>query len=246
MTPPDPPAKPGPGRRLALLLLATAAVTALWVLPVGDWIESVKATIVDLGPWGPLLYVAAYVLATVFFVPGSALTLFAGVPWGVAGGTLVVSAASTLGAAAAFLVGRYLLRDWVSARIAGHRTFSAVDRVVARQGFRIVLLTRLSPVLPFNLLNYAYGVTSVSFRDYILASWLGMLPGTVLYVYLGYAAAQAAGGEAGGTRRWIEVGLGLLVAVAVAVYVGRLARRELDRQVAHDEPVSSVAGGSPS
>ena len=246
MTAPDPSAEPGPGRRLALLLLAVSAVTALWVLPVGEWIEAIKTTIVDLGPYGPLLYVAAYVLATVFFVPGSALTLFAGVPWGVAGGTLVVSVASTLGAAAAFLVGRYLLRDWVSARIAGQRTFSAIDRVVARQGFRIVLLTRLSPVLPFNLLNYAYGVTSVSFRDYILASWLGMLPATVLYVYLGYAAAQAAGGESGGLRRWIEIGLGLLVAVVVAVYVGRLARRELDKQVADDEHAAGAAGGTPS
>lgn len=234
------PTTPGPARRTALVLLAVAAVVALWVLPVGEWIETVKATIRDLGPLGIGLYVAVYVVATVFFVPGSALTLFAGVQWHVLGGALVVSLASTLGAAAAFLVGRYLARDWVSARVADNRTFAAIDRVVRRRGFRIVLLTRLSPVLPFNLLNYAYGVTGVSFKNFILASWLGMIPGTILYVYLGYAAAEAATGGGDTALHWLEIGVGLLVAISVAVYVGRLARRELDREV---EPADALSPG---
>src|SRR5690606_28498352 len=113
---------------------------------------------------------------TVLLIPGSALTLGAGALFGVFWGTVYASTGATLGATCAFLIGRYLARDWVAARIARRPAFVAIDRAVAEEGWKIVGLTRLSPIFPFVLLNYAFGLTRVSLRDYVFASWLGMLP----------------------------------------------------------------------
>ena len=176
-----------------------------------------------------------YILACLFFLPGSVLTLGAGAVWGVVGGVPVVSVASTLGATAAFLVGRYFARDSVARRIEGNERFRAIDEAVAREGWKIVGLTRLSPVFPFNLLNYAFGLTRVSLRDYFFASWIGMLPGTVMYVYLGSLAGSLAALGAGQSTRtpaqWALYGVGLAATVAVTVYVTRIARAALAKRV---------------
>jgi len=171
----------------------------------------------------------------VFFLPGSVLTLGIGFLFGVVQGTIITSVASTLGACVAFWVGRTVARDWVGHRVAGNAKFAAIDEAVGRQGFKMVLLTRLSPVFPFNLLNYAFGLTKVRFRDYALASWIGMLPGTIMYVYLGHAGRQAALALTDATAGPAEQTLaqkiffwaGLVVAVVVAVFVTRIARRAL-------------------
>jgi len=194
-----------------------------------DWISA-------LGPWGPLGFILIYVLACVLSLPGSILTLGAGFVFGVIQGSVLVSAGSTLGATCAFLVGRYLARDWVAGKIEGHQRFRAIDEAVGRQGWKIVGLTRLSPVFPFNLLNYGFGLTRVSLRHYVLASWLGMMPGTVMYVYIGSLAADLATlGAQDHARSGAEWGLyllGLLATVAVTVYVTKIARSALERQVA--------------
>jgi uncharacterized membrane protein YdjX (TVP38/TMEM64 family) len=191
--------------------------------------------IAGLGMLGPVLFVGLYVAATVLFLPGSILTLGAGVVFGVARGVVVVSVAATLGATAAFLVGRYLARDWVARRIQGNPRFAAIDQAVAREGWKIVGLTRLSPVFPFNLLNYAFGLTRVRLGHYVLASWLGMLPGTLMYVYVGSLAGDLATLGAGARTRtpaeWALYGVGLLATVAVTVHVTRLARRALGRRI---------------
>ncbi|MDE2489780.1 MAG: TVP38/TMEM64 family protein, partial [Elusimicrobia bacterium] len=140
------------------------------------------------GPAGWAAYVGLYVLACVAFLPGSVLTLGAGAAFGLWTGFLLVSAGSTLGACASFLVGRYFLRDWVSKKLQAVPVFAAIAAAVGQEGGKVVFLTRLSPVLPFNLLNYGYGLTEVGLGEYALASWLGMMPGTFLYVYLGAAA----------------------------------------------------------
>ena len=150
-----------------------------------DWVAG-------LGPTGVIAFVVIYILACVFMLPGSVLTLGAGAVFGVVKGSVIVSVASTLGATAAFLVGRYLARDRVAKLIEGNERFRAIDEAVGREGWKIVGLTRLSPVFPFNLLNYAYGITKVSLRDYFLASWVGMVPGTLMYVYLGSLAGSLA------------------------------------------------------
>jgi uncharacterized membrane protein YdjX (TVP38/TMEM64 family) len=192
--------------------------------------------IAGLGPLAPLGFVAVYVLATVLFVPGSILTLGAGAVFGVVRGSILVSVAATLGATSAFLVGRYLARDWVAGRIATNARFQAIDEAVAREGWKIVGLTRLSPVFPFNLLNYAFGITRVSLRDYVFASWIGMVPGTVMYVYIGSLAGSLATLGAGGRSRtpaeWALYAVGLVATVAVTVIVTRIARAALDRRVA--------------
>ncbi|RMG88917.1 MAG: TVP38/TMEM64 family protein [Candidatus Dadabacteria bacterium] len=193
-----------------------------------DWIDR-------MGPAGVVVYVVLYVAATVFFVPGSVITLGAGAIYGVIEGTAIVSVASTLGATAAFVIGRYLARDWVARKIEGNPRFRAVDDAVAREGWKIVLLTRLSPVFPFNLLNYAYGLTQVSLRHYFFTSWIGMLPGTAMYVYIGSLAGDLARLGAGGRTRtpaeWILYGVGLVATVAVTVYVTRIARAALAKKV---------------
>jgi uncharacterized membrane protein YdjX (TVP38/TMEM64 family) len=170
-------------------------------------------------------------------LPGSILTLGAGAVFGVVHGTLLVSLSSTAGATAAFLVGRYLAREMVARRVAGNHTFRSLDEAVASEGWKIVGLTRLSPVFPFNLLNYAFGLTRVSLRDYVLASWIGMIPGTVMYVYLGSLAGSLAelGAKEGGRARtpaeWALYAVGLIATVAVTVVITRTARRALGRRM---------------
>lgn len=189
-----------------------------------------------LGLWGLALFVLLYVAAAVLLLPAVLLTLGAGAVFGVAQGWLIVTVAATLAATVAFLVGRYAARGWVAKRIEGHPTFSAIDEAVGREGWKIVALTRLSPAFPFNLLNYAYGVTRVSLRHYVLASSFGMMPGTLMYVYLGSLAGDLAtvgsGQQARTAGEWIFYVVGLLATVAVTVMVTRIARNALRKRIA--------------
>lgn len=193
-----------------------------------EWVNS-------LGSLGAIAFITIYLLATVAFFPGSILTLGAGVVFGVVWGSLYVFVGATLGATAAFLVGRYLARGWVSGKISGNDNFRAIDEAVGKEGFKIVLLTRLSPVFPFNLLNYAYGVTGVSLRDYVLAS-VGMIPGTIMYVYIGSLAGSIATLGTGtqptnAGLQWVIRILGFVATIAVTIYVTRVARKALAEAV---------------
>lgn len=193
-----------------------------------QWIES-------LGIVGGIAFIVIYIVATVAFLPGSILTLGAGVVFGVVLGAVYVFIGATLGAIAAFLVGRYLARGWISKKIEGNQKFAAIDKAVAKEGFKIVLLTRLSPVFPFNLLNYAFGITGVSLKDYALGS-VGMIPGTVMYVYIGSLAGDLAriGTESQPTNptiQWAIRIIGFIATVAVTVYVTRIARQALAEKV---------------
>jgi uncharacterized membrane protein YdjX (TVP38/TMEM64 family) len=217
------------------LLSLAALFIAVRYLGIQDLLRVALDWVAGLGVWGMVVYVLLYVLATVLFLPGSILTLGAGVLFGVIKGSIIVSIAATLGAVCAFLVGRYLARGWVAARIAGNPRFQAVDQAVAREGWKIVGLTRLSPVFPFNLLNYAFGLTSVSLRDYFWATWIGMIPGGLMYVYLGSLAGDLAllGVEdrARSSLEWGLYLLGLVATVAVTIFVTRLARAALAKKV---------------
>lgn len=204
--------------------------------------------VAGFGPAAPVLYGLAYVVATVLFVPGSPLTIGAGITFGLLWGTVLVSVASVVGAALAFLVARHLLRGRVSSWVEGRKRFEAVDRAVGEEGWRIVALTRLSPLFPFNMLNYFYGLTRVSFRGYVLASWVAMLPGTVLYVYLGAAGAQVAS-AATGTADWGRTALqvlGLLATLGVAIVAGRIATRALRAKAGDDVLGEDGNGGGSS
>jgi uncharacterized membrane protein YdjX (TVP38/TMEM64 family) len=244
-------------RLLGLLLLAVAIGVTLFLVPVKDLLTPFLEWVRSLGPWAPVAVALAYIPASLVFFPGSLLSLGAGFVLGLVKATIAVSLGSTAGAAAAFLVGRTLLRGWVEARVARNPKFRAIDQAVAEQGLKIVLLTRLSPVFPFTLLNYAFGLTRVRFRDYVLASWIGMFPGTVTYVYLGSLLdelADVAAGKAGKSmEQKILFGVGLAATLVVTVFVTRLARRALAQAVPAiagdstrgkiDEPTSSSAAG---
>ena len=218
-------------------LLAVGLLGLAKALNAQALLRSALDGIQALGPWGPVMFALLYVLATVLFLPGSILTLGAGVVFGVLKGAILVSISATLGATAAFFVGRYLARGWVSKQIEGNATFKAIDEAVAHGGWKIVGLTRLSPVFPFNLLNYAFGVTRVSPRDYILASWIGMMPGTLMYVYIGSLAGSlatlGAAQRARTTVEWALYVVGLLATVTVTVYVTRIARAALRARITH-------------
>src|SRR6266478_2040396 len=206
-------------------------VLALKYFHVQDLLKAALDWIGKLGPWGPVIFVGLYVVATVLFIPGSVLTLGAGAVFGVALGSVCVSISATLGATAAFLMGRYLARDAIARKIAKNEKFATIDRAVADEGWKIVLLTRLSPVFPFTLLNYAFGLTRVKLSHYVLASWLGMIPGTVMYVYLGSLVNVGAGHRQRTTGEWVLYGVGLLATLAVAIPVTRVARKVLARKI---------------
>ncbi|MEG4418961.1 TVP38/TMEM64 family protein [Microcoleus sp. LAD1_D5] len=234
----SPDENPQPSNRWKLILgigLAVALIAATQFFNFQGILKNVLESIASLGPWGPAAFILIYIVATVLFIPGSLLTLGSGVLFGVVGGSICVSIGSVLGATCAFLVGRYLIRDWVSKQIEGNQKFKAIDSAVASEGWKIVLLTRLSPIFPFNLLNYAFGVTQVSLKDYFLASWIGMIPGTVMYVYIGsLAGSLAALGSSGRSRtaaEWTLYGIGLLATIALTVYATRLAKKALDEKI---------------
>lgn len=218
----------------AILLVLVLIMRAL---PVKAWFIAALAWTDGLGVWGPLFVGLFYVLACVLFIPGSVLTLGAGFLFKAVLGTITVSLGSTAGACAAFLVGRTVARRWITRKIEGNQKFTAIDQAVGQEGFKIVLLTRLSPVFPFNLLNYAFGLTQVPFWKYALASWIGMLPGTVMYVYFGTGLRSLADAAAGVETGWagrVFMGVGLILAVAVAVIVTRVARQALDQAMQED------------
>jgi len=216
---------------ILLAVLIGGMLLAVALLPLGDWLAAGIAWIETHRTLAWLVYVTAYILATILVIPGSILTLAAGFVFGLPLGLVLVSAGSVAGAAAAFLIGRFLARDWVAQRTQKIPSFSALDRATRHEGFVIVLLARLSPLFPFNLLNYGLALTAVRFRDYLLASWIGMLPGTVLYVYLGTAAKDLAqltsGNIEGGIAGRVLLIAGLAATVVLTVLITRKATQTL-------------------
>jgi uncharacterized membrane protein YdjX (TVP38/TMEM64 family) len=220
---------------VSIVVMVGSVLVLVRLLPVDRAAGLLAGQIEQLGLWGPVVFAALYVVWTVLFLPGSVLTLAGGALFGLWVGTITVSLGSTLGAAAAFVIGRYLAREAVERKLRGYPKFAAVDRAVAQGGWKIVALLRLSPAVPFNLQNYLYGLTAIRFWPCIIASWAAMLPGTFAWVYLGFAGRAAVGAAAGveAERAWWEwalLGVGLAATITVTVYVTRLARRAIAEQ----------------
>lgn len=215
---------------IALLLVLIALSTAAAFLPVKDWVKSFSDWVRTLGALGVVVFIGAYALATVLFLPGWIFTVAAGLVYGVLGGTAVALTGAIIGSTLAFLCGRYLVRRRVEAATKGNKRFQAIDTAIGEQGWKIVGLLRLSPIVPFNLSNYFYGVTAVGFWPYALASAVGMFPGTLLYAYLGGAGKAGLGSD--GERsplKWVFLGVGLLATIAVTVIVSRTAKNALEK-----------------
>jgi uncharacterized membrane protein YdjX (TVP38/TMEM64 family) len=208
------------------------------VLPFLQWMVNFIQWAKGMGAAGGAIYAVVYILGTALFFPGLPLTLGAGFLYGAIIGTLVVSPASVAGATLAFLIARYVARDWVTRRLKKYPQAAAIDRAIEKNGFKAVVLLRLQPVLPFNILNYALGLTSIRLRDYMLASWIGMFPATVLYVYLGsimnnisdLLRGRPNSGMAGRFLLW-----GGLAAIVVLVWwLGRIAKKALHEEMGPD------------
>ncbi|BCL37748.1 TVP38/TMEM64 family protein [Nostoc sp. MS1] len=224
------------------LLFIGFIITILIILTRQFNIQALFQTLIlwvqSLGILGPIAYMIIYNLATLLFIPGSLLTLKGGCLFGVFWGSIYVLIAATVGATLAFLIGRYLSRDWVVQQIEKYPKFKAIDQAVAKEGWKIVLLTRLSPVFPFNLLNYAFGITQISLKDYLLGS-LGIVPGTIMYVYIGSLVGNLALTNTNHQPvtpetqmwQWIMQGLGLIATVGVTVYITKIAQKALSQSV---------------
>ena len=211
-----------------MILLANALPFLQWMVDFIHWAKGMGAT-------GGAIYAVFYIAGTALFFPGLPLTLGAGFLYGAIIGTFVVSPASVAGATLAFLIARYVARNWVTRRLKKYPQAAAIDRAIEKNGFKAVVLLRLQPVLPFNILNYALGLTSIRLRDYMLASWIGMFPATVLYVYLGSVMNDISdllrgrpnSGIAGRLLLW-----GGLAAIVVLVWwLGRIAKKALREEM---------------
>ncbi|MHC4536821.1 MAG: TVP38/TMEM64 family protein, partial [Planctomycetota bacterium] len=220
---------------IILVLIILGVIIGTIFLPVKDWLIKSLEWTQGLGIWGLLFVIAFYIVACVLLLPGSILTLGAGFIFKAVRGSITVSIGSTLGACAAFLIGRTVARKWIAAKVAKNEKFAAIDEAVAQQGFKIVLLTRMSPIFPFNMLNYAFGLTKISFWKYALGSWIGMMPGTIMYVYFGAGlrslADVAAGNVEKSTAGTIFFWVGLIATIVVTVFVTRIARNALRQAV---------------
>jgi uncharacterized membrane protein YdjX (TVP38/TMEM64 family) len=196
-----------------------------------EFLQNALQWINSLGAIGGIVFIGIYIIATLAFLPAALLTLGAGVIFGVTWGSVYVFIGATLGAIAAFLVGRYLAQGWVKEKISSYKKFAIIDKAVSKEGLKIVLLVRLSPLFPFNLLNYAFGITSVSFQDYLIGS-VGMIPGTIMYVYFGSLVGDIAligsKNQPGNIiLHWVIQIMGLIATIAVTVYVTKIAKKAL-------------------
>lgn len=227
---------------ISIALIVIGFFVLIRSLPFDQAFSRLQTIVASLGPWGPVVFGLAYVLAALLFIPGSALTLTSGVLFGPLWGTATVSVSSTMAAAIAFLIARYLAREKVAEQARKYPKFAAIDEAIGKGGPRIVALLRLSPAVPFSLGNYLYGLTSIRFWPYVLASAIFMLPGTFMYAYLGHAGqvglSAAAGARAQRTPgEWALLVIGLLATIAVTIYVTRLARRAI-RERTHIQDAS--------
>lgn len=223
------------GLKAAIVVAVVILVAALaWRLPVNRWIVFLADQVRGMGATGVALFIVVYVLAVVAMLPASLFTLAAGFAYGPVGGLLVVSPASVLGATTAFLLSRTMLRDWIRKQTARFPKARALDKAIGKNSFKLILLLRLSPLIPFNVLNYALGLSDAHLGRYVVASFIGMLPGTWMYVYLGSLATTAAGltdASSGGGRQRLVTVAGRLAAVIVVVLVTRSARQALDEEL---------------
>lgn len=230
---------------LSMLVILAALLTIAGALPIDHAIVAMKDRMSGLGVWGPMVFVLIYILATVLFVPGTILTIAAGTIFGLVVGMVTVSIGSTVGAALAFLISRYVARDKIAVIAGRNRRFAAIDRAIDEGGWKIVVLVRLSPVTPFSLENYLFGLTRICFWPYVLASWLAMIPGTFFYVYLGHVTGMAVEADRAWTSwEWILLAVGLLATAGATAYITRLAHSKLQEHMsgsAADDEAAPIA-----
>lgn len=205
--------------RILLLAVIIAGTTLVVIFREAIDATALEAWVKDAGAVGPILFMLIYALGTVFFLPGSIITLLGGALFGPVLGTCYNLTGATLGATLAFLVARYLASNWVEQKTGGR--LKQLKQGVEGEGWRFVAFVRLVPLFPFNLLNYALGLTRIKLSHYIIASYLCMLPGAIAYTYVGYAGREAMAGN----EDAIQIGLLALALLAMVSFLPRLIRR---------------------
>ena len=210
-------------RPVVLILVIIAALVLARGLGLGTRLGELQNWIEGLGIWGHLVFVGIYIAAVIAGIPGSAITVTAGVLFGSVMGVVLVSIGSTVGASLAFLIARYFARDAIARWLSSKERFSRLDQLTEQHGAIMVAITRLIPIFPFNLLNYGFGITRVRFWTYVFWSWLCMLPGTVLYVVGTDAFANIAQGQ----NPWKLIAI-VALALGVVIMLGLFARRKLN------------------
>lgn len=205
--------------KVFLLCSILAIIGLLWFFDIFQYIQverinELTAFINSFGLLAPIVFIVIYIVATVFFLPGVPLTLLAGLVFGPILGTIWVSIASTVGATCAFIVGRYIGRDAIVKKFSESALFTKLDQGVKKQGWKMVAITRLVPIFPFNAQNYVYGITDIPLRTYAFVSWICMLPGTIGYVFL---AGAIIGGQGDSTKTitYIGVGIGFVIGLSI-------------------------------
>lgn len=192
-----------------------------------DWIKT-------FGIWGPALFIAVYILTSIFFVPSFVFTFAAGALFGLPLGILYTLIGSGLGAVGAFLIGRYLARDWAHGIFEKNPKFAAMDQAIKTKGWKIVVLARLTPIFPFMVANYAFGLTRISAYAYWGASVLGTIPSTSVYVYLGSIAGSLSTNSGHGPKTPVEWGLlaaGFVATILLTWYIRKISQTALENQL---------------
>jgi uncharacterized membrane protein YdjX (TVP38/TMEM64 family) len=212
---------------VALLIIA-AIVVAYRFLPISDWLKHFQTYVRGLGALGYIVYIAVYAVCVVAFIPASILTLGAGAIFGFAGGTIVVVIGATIGATLAFLLARTVMRKRIEEMTRNNAKFRALDRAIANEGMKIVFLVRLAVVFPFTYINFAFGLTAIPLWRYVLATFLGIIPTTMAFVFASSAAAKAATGGTSNITKIVYIAGGI-IAIIVSVLIGRIASKAINR-----------------
>lgn len=230
-------------KKIIAFFLVAFIIAAPFLFPVRETLVQIMESLARFGNMGLVIGAILYIPACVFFLPGSLVTLGIGslaailfpdnLLHAILAGTLTVSIGSVSGASAAFLLGRTLARDAIARKLEHHPRFKALDEAIQQQGLKMIFLLRLSPIFPFNFLNYALGLTPIRFREYLFASWIGMLPATVLYVYLGTgitSLANTATGQENLSSPYLTAFkiVGFALTALLVIYISRSAKRALD------------------
>ncbi|KAK1428258.1 hypothetical protein QVD17_17088 [Tagetes erecta] len=237
-------------RASLLFMLIATFVFACYSLPIEKILKNFLLWIKEeLGPWGPLVLAIAYIPLTVFAVPASVLTLGGGYLFGLPVGFVADSIGATLGATAAFLVGKTIGRSYVISKLKKYPKFQAIAIAIQRSGFKIVLLLRFVPLLPFNVLNYLLSVTPVRLWEYMLATWLGMMPITFMFVYIGTTLKDLSDVTHGwheiSKTRWMFMAFGLSISVILIIYIIKVAKASLEKALAENGDMDSIDLVSP-
>lgn len=214
----------------ALAVLCGITVAAVF-LPLTQWVNAFAEWIRTLGFAGALIFIVAFVVASLISLPASVFAAAAGLIYGFGGGAAVALTGAICASTLGFLLARHVFRERVEAFARTHKKFAAIDYALGRQGWKIVGLLRLSPVMPLGISTYLFGVTSIKFWSYALASAIGVIPGTLMYVYLGAVGRIGISGakHQRSALEWALMFAGLLATIAVTLLVGRIAKNALSK-----------------